>query len=439
MLRFFLLFLLVISSCTEKKSPHVQNEKKTIFASAKEAYIKKNYTHSLKLFSQIKTQLVGTTKLEAQLGEIASLISLGKDISVEIENWDIDRQYYWGGRSFDPSETISLNNIEQFNQKKISYKKLHVLDFLLETGNDDAIKILIKQKKNYLLNEFVLARAWFSLKQNLYAESQHLFSLVNDSNQNSSCILGLLLIDVLRGQDEIPEAIVQSFVLKDCYSLDQEQIVLSKKKLNNITSETLIADMIFHLGVSTKHAFPILERGIQFVTQNKEKISESTDYLELFSLAQGWLVFSKGNLNNAKKIFEVIVAKKNSTPRYFEAHLGLAIIYWMEEEDCEELRKHFFWLKNNVYWLGGRKISLFSKKRSHANWQKSIDENRKNRENLVLLDALCRLGEGRSAHAFLGYLVDEFENQKTLLLYEEEEKNIPKDVYAENKIWEKID
>ena len=112
----------------------------------------------------------------------------------------------------------------------------------------------------------------------------------------------------------------------------------------------------------------------------------------------------------------------------------------MEEEDYEELHPHFTWLTQHSYWLGGKPISLLvEKRRPQKAWQKVLQKNSQHKVYLVLLDTLCRLGEGRSAYALLGTLMSDFEDADLISLYEKEDKNIPKDVYAENKIWEKID
>ncbi|WP_372369054.1 hypothetical protein [Candidatus Uabimicrobium sp. HlEnr_7] len=434
MWKWFLVFIL-FCSCTDKTQVTHEESNEDFLYQARICYSKKEFQKSASLFTKAQKREQKSEVLEAQLGEILCLIALNSNFKAKINTWHIERLYYWQGHSLDPLDEIPTSYQEYFRQLQIEdYKLYHILDLLLETGQDQSVQNFLQSFPQARLKNFIVAKAWFALQSNLYDEAHRLFNMVN-ANKDLTIKSGILLTNILLKKP------VSSSDLKSIK--DKKQFYIANKQVPiNDDEKSIISNMIFHLGVVAKLSIPIWEQGKAFVSRNKKNIQEEAhnDYLQLFSLAVAWKLITKGNLSSAKQSFQKIINNKKKLSRFYEAHLGLAIILWMEEEDYEELHPHFTWLKGNNYWLGGRSISILLKERRPKQmWQKLLQEHSEHKAYLVVLDTLCRLGEGRSAHALLGTLMSDFENADLISLYEKEDKNIPKDVYAENKIWEKID
>lgn len=68
-----------------------------------------------------------------------------------------------------------------------------------------------------------------------------------------------------------------------------------------------------------------------------------------------------------------------------------------------------------------------------------ICKDKDHRIYLTLIDVLCILGDGRAAQSLLGELVTRYQKKHIKNIYLEEQQYIPKDVYTENQIWEKLD
>ncbi|BBM83664.1 hypothetical protein [Candidatus Uabimicrobium amorphum] len=435
MWKIVLVCAVVFCACNNKTQITPNDTDDNFLLKARESYSKKQFTQSASLFVKAQKVKQQSEISEAQLGEILCLVAVDGAFQEKIDAWDVGRLYYWKGYSLDPFAEIPASYQQKFRDVG-NHKLFHVLDLLLETGHDKSIQSFLQVYSQSNLQTFIVAKAWYALENNSYDEAKRLFSLVNDDKQHRLIRQsGTLLTKVLLKKQ------VTSSDLKDI--IKNKYFFIANKKIElEVNEQSVVGNMLFHFGVMAKHSIPIWEQGKTFIAQNANDMSQEAhdDYLQLFSLATAWKLFTKGDLTSAKQNFQKIVANKKKLSRYCEAHLGLAVILWMEEEDYEEVHSHFTWLNKYSYWLGGKSISLFiEKRRPQKAWQKVLQKNSEHKVYLVLLDTLCRLGEGRSAYALLGTLMSDFEDADLISLYEKEDKNIPKDVYAENKIWEKID
>ena len=430
-----LVCIIALCACSDKTQIAQNDNNDNFLQKARESYSKKQFAESASLFVKAQKAKQPSEICEAQLGEILCLVALSNKFKEKIDTWDVGRLYYWKGYSLDPFSEIPVSYQQKF-QNTSPHKLFHILDLLLETGHDKSIKLFLQTYPQPNLQTFILAKAWYALENNSYNEAQRLFSFVDIDNEHLlTRQSGILLTKVLLKKQVTPSD------LKDIMA--NKYFFIANKQVDiDANEQSIVGNMLFHFGVMAKHSIPIWEQGKTFVAQNANSISQEAhdDYLQLFSLATAWKLFTKGDLESAKQNFQQIINNKKKLSRFCEAHLGLAVIQWMQEEDYEELHPHFSWLKQHSYWLGGKSISLLSeKRRPQEAWQKVLEKNSQHKVYLVLLDTLCRLGEGRSAYALLGNLMSDFEDADLISLYEKEDKNIPKDVYAENKIWEKID
>ena len=109
------------------------------------------------------------------------------------------------------------------------------------------------------------------------------------------------------------------------------------------------------------------------------------------------------------------------------------ILHLIQENSLELLTKELskiVW--EDEIWIAGKRFAFLrteERKKYTEQFQKLPLENKK---QLLIFDALCILGDSRSAYGLLGDIMPKLskENQEIFIV---EENNIPNDPYAENQ------
>ena len=310
-----LVCMIVLCACSDKTQIAQNDNNDNFLHKARESYSKKQFAESASLFVKAQKAKQPSEICEAQLGEILCLVADNGKFQEKIDVWDVGRLYYWKGYSLDPFAAIPASYQQKFHD--ISHHKLfHILDLLLEAGHDKSIKSFLQVYSQSNLQTFILAKAWYALENNTYSEAQRLFSFVNtDKEHHLIRQSGILLTKVLLKKQ------VTSSDLKDI--MENKYFFIANKQVDiDADEQSIVSNMLFHFGVMAKHSIPIWEQGKTFVAQNATNMSQEAhdDYLQLFSLATAWKLFTKGDLESAKQNFQQIVNNKKKLSRFCEAH-----------------------------------------------------------------------------------------------------------------------
>ena len=382
-----------------------------------------------------------------------------------LEKWKPGVRYYWDGKSHSILDGISTKQgkyfLEIIEKQKEVRPKLFVLSFLLKEKHLGMIPFFVMNFKNAdIAWELCLAAAWQKIKQGKNGQASSLFDLAKQSNLKkelkSEVSYGSILAKVLMGirlrfQDKRALKGKTSYKIgknKVDFFRDYSTLTQYKSSLTKLPVEFLIADMCFVLGRNSSKRRFIWQKGLRFLGRHKKKFSgEKAEIyqclMDRFKIAMSWSYFIIGKYNESQKIFKTFVVDKAKKIWHDEAQLGLCLISWKQESDLEDIVEKYKPISWPSYGLGGRKISFFRTTIRDKN-RKAIEnlckKQTKHQIYLVVLDALCILGDGEASKKLLADVMEQVaKNPDVQSLYLAEQVNIPKNVYAENQIWEKLD
>ncbi len=397
---------------------------------------------------------------EAWLGRVVCLLLSNDPLwHTELKSARFGSRWFWRGLSYDFLENLSQLHQEYFKgytkAADFPQEEFVVLHFLLQYKHWQHItEVIAKYIHPRLSWDFCILQAWQHLKQSNFAEAKAIFELCSNATtqiQHWEALYGLGLIAILENPQQIPSI---SLPPEPQYVLELRTIPLFRasspltmhqKLLEENTDDwqpILLSDLLFRFGAISNQQIFVWKQGSLFLETLQQMgnphlspVYQTLNHRIQSSIA--WHYFTRGEFEFAKAIF----AQFKTQPWQQEAHLGLALLNWKQGQHTSELLQSL----ENVeidwdYWLSGHKIAFFrlENRRQSMDEIQTLGQKKQLRFAFILLDTLCLLGDGRSAHAFLGdvlELVPKTQQQFYLL----EQANIPQDIYAENRIEEKLD
>ena len=448
-------------ACTEKTSPTLDNEGP--LKKAQSLYEEKKWQSAAIEFDSVLKSCNEIEEIEARLGSIVCrLLDKNSEWEEQIKLWKVGTRGYWHGMSFTVLESISLDKRDDFDEvlKKtdIPFGHFLLIQFLLLEGYENSIPLVVEKMPSYrnLAWDLLLLTAWQKLKEKQGNDREALFDLIYQNavspEQKAEATYGILLGNFFSPENKkdviCPDAWeyyvdlkkISFFRSSSPISVYQEFLTKSSIALQ---SPLVFCDLLFTFGGYLSDPVPVWEKGILFLESHKPKEDVSNlkavcDCLKKrFSHAMGWSYLMKGDFENAQKHFLL----ESQDGKKEKEEIALALIAWKQGTSLVDIVKQFSptsWKEE--YFLGGRKVSFYrlpSREAKREEFQKLWNDPI-HKIAFLFLDIFCLTGDGRSAHILLDQIVSEFP-EEIYSLYMAEEENIPRDPYAENQIWEKLD
>lgn len=444
---------------------------------ARSLYAKGEYARSAEQFSACLQQkgLSQPVQEEAQFGRIvSSLLAQTSSWKNAVSDWHPGLCYYWQGKAFTFTDGLPSHGdalAQSFPPEHPAHRYFLLTNFLLQKQHFAVIPLVLQEIEPATAGyEFCLSYGWETLKQGRL----HLPLLK-------------LLEDWGRKRDMPPElreeVAAASLIAK---ILDKPDLTWNEGELNQVTTwqyrldrqvldffranspaqryakscqnlpwapqraELLLADMLFVLAGRSQQRIPLWNKGLRFLQTRSPNTYRITPYAELHQLltnrfysASAWDNFTVGDPTHAMKIFENLAAAKEVQWQQ-EAKSGLTLIAWKKEEiGLEELSNSFIFTTWPNYFLAGKQFDFYrlpSRQERQELIEKMVTQQPEHRSYLVLFDTMCLLGEGRLAQLLLQGVVAQYSGNADIpKIYLPEQENIPKNVYAQNQIWEKND
>jgi hypothetical protein len=453
----FLFSLLLLSACGKDSQVKVDKAPSTLGVAYND-YQKQDYAKAHTEFFALsqKSNLSKDKQHEAMLGSVICAILAGDEQWQNyLSNWSVEERYFWQSQSFDAVDGLVGKNLEYFRSLPLTpedKKLFFVLHFLIQQKHHPFIQTVAKKlSENKDWKNFCLAHAWGKLIQGKYQEGIQIFQSIMDVMPEKATDIeqGILMGQLLLGKmpknipwQKLPTKKYSFGVIyKEVFRSSSPIQPIAKASDKNLQMLTFI-DSIYTFGKLTQQSNHVWQTGINTI-DGWEDFSPQWAQLtkQRFFAAISWQHLIAGNYPEARKGFEELSSNENEHLQK-EGELGLAILYWKEEFSLDEIDNNIgkSW---PIYWLGGKKFNFYRiQDRLHR--QKEIDQlaNTKGEHlsYLILLDVLCLLGDGRSANSLLSNVIENHTNTaNTKQLYMAEQNYIPKDSYAENQIWEKMD
>ncbi|NUM32992.1 MAG: hypothetical protein HUU50_00465 [Candidatus Brocadiae bacterium] len=455
------LLSLLFCSCNDQSSTTVKEQEP--LQKARSLFEEKKWDKAAEEFDLAQKTQSGMDQDEAQLGSIVChLLSQNPRWEEQIKLWQPGMRGYWHGKSFTAIESIPLDKRDAFydilKKEDMPFSYLLLVQFLLLEGYENSVSAVVEKMPQHkkLAWDFILLTAWENLKQKQGNEGEVLFEVVYQNavsqEQKDEAIYGILL-----GNFFTPERKKEiSFPKLWEYRLDLKKISAfrSSSPLNvyrsplekdglSLQQHIVFCDMLFSFGGFLLEPVNLWEQGLAYLDKYKQDFlannqQEAYDCLrKRFYHAIAWFHCIKGDLEKAgnRFVFETLEGKKE------REDLGFALILWKQGHPLSDIVKQLSSVAwKEEYFVGGRKFSFY-RLPSRENKRSEIEKlwaEPYHKIAFILFDVFCLTGDGRSAHILLDQIVSEFP-ENIYSLYMAEEENIPKDPYAENQIWEKLD
>ncbi len=421
-----------------------------------------------------------TEILEAKIGHIISLLrNSDGDWQKQLSISGIIEHGYWQGKAFSYSQYLSESNIKHLQQKFITElansKELVIVailtqhfceNYLTNEEYSKAILAILQNsstgiKQNTLtiqyLHEYCLFLGWQLLRLGYSHAGFYLFSSLSlyDPILKKECQYGMALAQIL---DPTLGNISQNFVDSLEFNFETRSISLLRtssilqeyetaiKKNKEQWKDWTLCDMIFMLGATAPKPFEIWQEGYNFILSQISKHPAEAQIISdnlqsRFEMAIAWSNFVRDNLTQSIEIWTRY--EKNLDAKWQqESKLGLALASWRMGQNLAEIAPKL----NNInleadFFLAGYKVSFYRYTHRQANKTQfeNLCLNEEIKIGFLLMDVLSILGDGRGAYSILGHIIQLQPDLQYQSLYEAEENNLPKDPYAENQIWEKLD
>ena len=474
LLALILAIALLLVSCWEQPGKPASKDapQKDILAHAHAFYRQHKFQQSLAMFSNCLSVKAGhpddkSRRQEAALGmAICRLLTANDQWPTSMGKWTIGSRGYWQGQTFTVLEGLAPS------------VRLHFEKKLAATGHDCGLWLLLRlalRHRHYPILPRIIARieegelawryclafGWSLLKDNSYSAASLLFdSLLRTSASGKTCHeearYGLVVARILEnGQKQQIISLPRGWR----YRLDLSAIDFFRpgspmhEYQENLTrlpfpvvAELVLADSLYILGGKAKNKIDVWERGDRYLEAAECPATLTAIYSccrTRFRLAMAWRYLITGSRENARRIFTGCLKAGNIERQWqWEARLGLALLAFKQDQELEAASALLAgWQPGRHYWLGGKKFDFYrlsGRARRREAIERMCDDG-KHRIYLTMLDALCLLGDGRTAQTMLGNIVAASGDSTTKEIYLAEEVNIPIDAYAENQIWEKPD
>lgn len=451
---------LFLCSCNEEKINTSAQEDP--LQKARTYYEEKNWEKASIEFDLAAKSCHGIDQDEARLGSIVCrLFDKQSSWEEKINLWKPETRGYWHGKSFTTMETIPLDRRDGFyeimKREDIPLAYFLLMQFVLLEGHEHFVSSIIEKMplhKN-LAWDLALLSAWENLKQKQGNEGESLFEIIYQNaispEQKEEAACGILLGNFFAPEKKkeilFPSGwdyrmdLKKISVFRSSSPIHDFQVTLEKTNLS-LQQSLIFCDILFTFGGFLPDPVPVWEKGLDFLNESKGKFTEENQKLydasrKRFWSAIAWFYWIKGDLEKAGKnfIFETHDGKKE------KEDIGQALIAWKQDISLSDIAKQFSSAQwKEEYFVGGKKISFYrlaSREKKRAEIEKLWNDPL-HKIAFILFDIFCLTGDGRSAHILLDQIVSEFP-ENIYSLYMAEEENIPKDPYAENQIWEKLD
>lgn len=389
--------------------------------------------------------------------------------------WQPDVFYIWEGKRVLPTDGLSPSNASYFEGKMPSENPARayflILHLLLNRRHYQLSALIAEMPEGKEVAwEFCISWGWELMKANDYAEAKRLFEIIARAeialNQKEEARFGALLARVMVCPDApLGDDDVALFAGRWTYCMERKTIeffrstspvypyakVASEVLFSKATAHLMVADMIFLAGGSSGQRLTVWQTGIAFLESNAPDYAQRPDLIPIyatlsrrFQKAIAWGNIVEGEYKEAKKIFESV--QTLDAIEKSELRLARAFINFRDDPSLEIIYAQFpdmSWPGWPDYWLGGKKFSFYRIARREER-RETIEsvclQNPEIRTCLILLDTFCLLGQKDTARQLLSLIVREYsDNAEVKALCIEEDKEIPRDVYAESQIWEKLD
>lgn len=451
----FIIFILI--GCQQEQEYHQENKKEVLLQNAYNLFVQKKYESALLQYQQQILTIPKDTVLyqESQLAILLCQIFLDQLPPHALQDWKVDTRLYWQGQSFTLWESIPKyhNSLFQTSIKNFPYKSFLLLEFIINQPEFQESFPIEKYIQQYITTEYqslawnlILIHSWNHLRKNDVKIARIFLSSVQEfaiqEKQKTEAKTALFIADILQHQ-------ISNISLTDpIYSFNLTEIDLYrsntilapfKNEKIHIDEEKIYiqADVIYQLGGIAWNPIQVWQTGIEWL-QKQHTVSQEMKKLLLsrYTSAQAWTYAMKGQWQRAIEILNNIQGQKHWND---EKQLANIIYIWIQENSLELLTKELskiVW--EDEIWIAGKRFAFLrteERKKYTEQFQKLPLENKK---QLLIFDALCILGDSRSAYGLLGDIMPKLskENQEIFII---EENNIPNDPYAENQIWEKLD
>lgn len=460
--------LCLLCGCGEKEKAVLSSDPDGL-KKARSLYQAENFTQAAQAFLQFKDispQASSEEKEEATLGRLVCLLLAKQPWEKEMESWKPQGRGFWAGKSFIALENIPLEKREYFHPllRKPDFPLAHflLLQLLFMHQRLECLPTVICNMREYQKEawDFVLMTAWAKARKEDFAQATSIFAIVQGQSsltpaQKEEARQGLALMPVLaspRSASEVafPESRELYLELQpiDFFRASSPLSAYEGKITDgNLLSSMRMVDLLFLFGGISNNPLSLWQKGLEFLEARQsefDKLHQEAAYQTLrmrFLFSMAWIAFLQENFEAAEKQFSLGLADSQSQPLEEEGKLGLALLSWKKGASLTEAQNPLLsnaWEES--YWLGGRKFSLYriAERESRRQEIEKLCEQKQHRLDFIFLDILLLLGDGRSAHQLLDQIVSEYP-EEIHTVYMAEEQNIPKDPYAENQIWEKLD
>lgn len=407
-----------------------------------------------------------------QLQEIVKEIAAGGDWKTRLENWKPDVFYVWEGKTFTATDGLAPVNAVYF-QEKISRENPANAAFLL-------LHLLLREKRYPLLGTVIattspadqeiawdlcLAWSWEMVRRSDWQEAGKLFESVLKIEtglavrQQKESVMGMSLCALMSkpGVDLSDEILATVPEPGWQYYLERRPIdffrvsspahaceMLKEKAFSEFAARLVLVDVFFVAGDMCRNSAAVWQTGCDYLKAAAKDAGPEWAPLcaaldSRFRRAIAWNQALEGDTSTAQKFF----ASAQGDAEKADAELAMAFMEFSDNPSLESVEIESIQKTWPHYWLGGRQFSFYRLPQRQV--RKELIERACAQESnlykyLVLLDAFCLTGQKDWAKHLLGLIVDRYrEHADIVKLCVEEEKEIPKDVYAESQIREQLE
>ncbi len=484
-----LMFTAVLTIACQEQIPPAAVKKAEELVEAHELFKQGKFAESVPVFAAYLQKNEAIGQEEARLGlAAASFLADLPTWKKHVETWQATSVYHWQGKSFTLSDGLSKNAAEyvtsHLGQGHPSRTFFLLLHFLLSQHQYVTLpRLIAAMPEKELAWEMSLSFAWAQVKGGHYSDAADLFAIMLAPSplarsditpapqvtpaQCQEAWWGLCLSKVAQQPDASDVAAVtkeQKFLPTGWEYQIERQVFdffrpgtpiarhrdagqqIFDKCDKRLVVQFLLCDMMFVVGSQARNRLDLWHKGMTLLRQltSPQELAElqsiRNDLGQRLELAIAWDNWISGRNEQARATFKKFAA--NPGIWQHEGLLGIALLAWKEDASLQDLADKFPVTSWPAYALGGREFSFYrleSRKPRTAAIDALLAKEPEHKTYLILFDALCLLGDGRAAYQLLGHIVAEYSDPAVKQIYLEEQGNIPKDVYAQNQIWEKMD
>lgn len=481
--RWFMLWALamLLSGACQDKIPPAAVKKVEGLVAARQLFQQGLFAESAASFAACLQQQTGSGQEEARFGLLAAaFLAELPEWKNHAEKWPAATVYHWDGRSFSLADGISKNSADllgaRIGHDHPARGYFVLLHFLISQRRYETLpRLVAAMPENELAWDMTLASAWTQLRSGRYADGAELFSsmLVQTLDapspqlspaQRQEAWWGRLVGNLVQQAEPKAPAIGKGQQPAGWqYSVERHDFdpfragtplaahrQVGQKLLDQgerqMMARVILIDLLFVLGSQASNRLDLWNKGLVLASQeaSSPSVAEATalcqDLSRRFELAIAWDNWVSGRSEQARATFKFFATTPGAWQS--EALLGLALLSWKEDAALQELPEKFPLVSWPNYCLAGREFSFYrleARKQRTNDIDALIAKEPEHKTYLALFDALCLLGDGRAAYQLLGRVIAEYNDPASKAVYLAEQANVPKDVYAQNQLWEKMD